>query len=405
MNYKSTLYLLLLILPLGCKDVLPEAKDFPVIITNSPKDIDETGATFQGELIIEGEVSTTSYGFVWGINDPTFENDKSIVLDENLSSTNFSFRIDRDLIADMAYKVRAFAKYGSKIVYGNLITFTSKGSRKNGWSRIESNLTYNGEITYGCSNSNFGYVLFGISGMYQFDPETNKFSIIPSYPIKGKTTTKFTTVTSGENLYVFSNISASLYTFNNTKWEIVSSIPFQYWAYSYYDIHGFSLGNKIYILNYVYDTKTTTWQEIENSPLASILGGTTLDGNAYILTSDKTVWNYEEATGKWFALTKFPGITYESMISFIYNKKIYFGFKKSIETDNISAIDKSLWSFDLESKKWEKKEDFPSDSSQGQTFYFYLKNNLYVGYSDYKESSPWKIWKYDPSKNEGLTKN
>lgn len=406
MSYKSALYLLLFILPLGCKDALPEAKEFPVIITCSPNDVDKTGATFQGELIIEGDVSTTSYGFVWGINDPTLENDKSIILDKSLSSNNFSFRIDRDLIADMAYKVRAFAKYGSKIVYGNLITFTSKGSRKNGWSRIESNLTYTGEPTYGCSNSDFGYVLFGISGMYQFDPATNKFSTVQSYPKKGNIYTRFTMVNAGKIIYTFSNISANLYAFDNGVWEIKSPIPSEYWRYSISHL-GFSANNKGYILNssesYMFDLNSNIWQKITDIPeeYGSLKGGTSIDGIAYLLTSKKHIVKYEASTDSWSILTTYPGIPYPDIISFTYNRKIYFGLTSG-EVDDISKINKSLWSFDLESKKWEKMEDFPSDYSKGYMFYFYLKDNLYVGYSDYKDFSQYKIWKYDPSKNDGL---
>jgi hypothetical protein len=52
----------------------------------------------------------------------------------------------------------------------------------------------------------------------------------------------------------------------------------------------------------------------------------------------------------------------------------------------------------LASNKWVIKEELPIDHTYGALFYFFLKNNLYVGMGNSGIGFNYTLWKYDPSK-------
>lgn len=413
MKYKTILILLILPFFFGCKDAEPDQRDFTIIRTQMPVDIDETGATFEAEIIVAGKIPATAYGFVWGIENPTIENSDKISLNDNPGSGKFEYRIDHGLACGIEYKLRAFSISDNKIVYGNMITFMSKGSIYNGWSIVKSVLPYTkyfirsgsswSKLAYGISDNESGYVLYNNAEMLRFNPSTNEFLPLNNYPVIGNDYTMFTVAVSGKTQYYSSNINGKLYRFQDGEWTIQSSVPYQYWQCNCY-FQGLSANNNIYMLSgfdsYMYDPKADTWQQKALSPVP-FMGGTTLNGNAYVMASERNIWEYNAGTDSWIFKTKFPGAKYTDLLSFSYKDKIYFGFYGSYKSHS-NPNDYQLWSYDLVSDKWQSLEKFPFVFTGDDFFYFFTNDNLYVGLVE-GGSKFYTIWKYDPTKYGGLT--
>lgn len=400
MKYTTLYLLILLTIMFGCKDAEPDAREFPIILTGTPKDIDETGATFQGKLIQEGKIPATSYGFVWGIKDQMVESSNKIILKENPASNSFSIRIDHALAKDVEYKIRAFATSGDITVYGNSISFTSKGSANNGWTIIDSIVNI-GNPFYSCSDTEYGYLIYPSSKAVRFDPSTNIFSGIEDFP-NMIYSLQFMSVASGTIQYLMYTNYSYLYKLAAGKWSIQSRIPFQSWLFAGY-YQGLSVNNKIFILSsyksYMYDPTTDVWQPMARLPIegGSSNGGTTLNGRAYVITSDNNLWEYDPAADKWTIKTQYPGNLGDRLAAFSYNGKLYFGIS-SVSQQSTQLVDRRLWSYDLASNKWLMKEEFPTGHTYGSLFYFFLKDNLYVGMENGSTNSTYTLWKYDPSK-------
>ena len=395
---------LLLFIPLtfifGCKDALPDAEEYPVILTHSPTEVDETGATFQGELIREGRFPATSFGFVWGIKDQMVESANKIFLNVNPTTNKFSIRIDYALAKDVEYKIRAFVTSGDTTVYGNMTTFISKGSNLNGWTIADSAADIS-EPFYSCSDNEYGYLIYASSKAVRFDPATNKFTGIADFP-NMIYSLQFMSVASASIQYLIYTNYSWLYLLADGKWSMKSRVPFTSWLFSGY-YQGLSVNNKIFILSsyqsFMYDPGTDVWQPKARLPVEGGYsnGGTTLNGKAYVITTDNNLWEYDPETDKWTIKTHYPGYLGDRLVSFSYKDRLYFGISSMHQNIN-SVVDKRLWSYDLASNKWQTMEEFPIDHVYGGLFYFFLKDNLYVGMPNSGINSYYTLWKYDPSK-------
>jgi hypothetical protein len=398
---------LILLLPLmfisGCKDAVPDAREFPIIVTNSPIEVDETGATFQGELVTEGKVPATYFGFVWGINDQIVESSNRIILNENPASGKFSIRIDHSLAKDVEYKIRAFATSGDITVYGNTVSFISKGSNQNGWMVVNPSANISTPF-YSCSDNESGYIIYQSSKMDRFDPTTEKFLSTANYPFIIYDNDNVTSAVSGNVLYFLIN-GSNLYKFANGVWSPISRFnsQFQQLFRGYYQ--SLSVDNKIYFLSsqesFAYDLNSDTWQTKARLPIETGIStaGTTINGKAYVVTSDKNLWEYDPATDKWVIKTQYPGNLGDRLATFSYNGKLYFGISYLRQQTSMLLVDKRLWIYNLGSNNWNTVEEFPTDHTYGGLFYFFLKNNLYVGMGNKGVSNSYTLWKYDPSKN------
>lgn len=398
MKNLSLLIILLLTFIIGCKDIEPDARELPTITTSAPTAVDETGATFQGEIVTEGKLTASSYGFVWGIKDQMVESSNKIILTENPASSKFSIRIDHALAKDVEYKLRAFATVGNTTVYGNSLSFTSKGSNQNGWTILNPEFNIGGPV-FSSSDDNYGYIFYSSSKAVRFDPATNQISGIEDFPDRYYDVPKFTSVASGKNQYFMYNL---LYRLTDGKWSAESMIPFQYYGFSGY-YQGLSVNNRIYFLSsyesFMFDLNSNTWERKAKLPIVGAYsnGGTTLNGKAYVITSDKSLWEYNPDTDKWIIINQYPGTLGDRLVSFSFNGRLYFGISSVGTAPNILA-DKRLWSFDLGLNKWIAMEEFPADHNYGTIFYFFLKGELYVSMGNSDNANNSTLWKYDPSK-------
>ena len=128
-------------------------------------------------------------------------------------------------------------------------------------------------------------------------------------------------------------------------------------------------------------------------------GGTTLNGKAYVITTDKNLWEYDPVADKWSLKSQYPGTLGDRLAAFSYNGKLYFGIS-SIRQETNLLVEKRLWTYDLVSNEWITAEELPTDHNNGGLFYFFLKNNLYVGMGNKGISNNFILWKYDPSKSK-----
>ena len=124
---KKVIWLLtILFFSVSCeKDALNE---YPLIQTGDVTDISTEGAVFNAKIIDLSTNDIMEYGFVWGLEDaPTIKSSQVIIAQPALKGI-INERITNDLIPNMLYSVRAFAKNNSFTTYGKTVTFLSLGS-------------------------------------------------------------------------------------------------------------------------------------------------------------------------------------------------------------------------------------------------------------------------------------
>jgi hypothetical protein len=395
---------LIVIFLISC-DKQIDTKEFPVILTLNPTDIDSTGATFNGRLIKAGTNETTSYGFIWSLEEPNLDNSYKIITGSEIPEGVFTARVNFSLSRGFEYKIKVFATYNDKTVYGNTVKIISKGCDKSPWAKeISSVRLKDYQIrTYGFSDNNYGYVLFTVEpegDIFRYDPIKNQFSWAYKSPVAGYTSSTYTCVNLNDDQYFFdADDSNKLYKLHNGVWTLQSYSPFNYDSFGGY-YHGYAVSGKILILSsaasYSYDPGSNSWQKKMNIPGINYdiisIGGTDLNGIAYVMTTDKKIQKYDPDKDSWEYITSYPGYFKHNIIAFSHENKIYFGFSYS------NTIDRSFWSFDISTKIWKETERFPLNISPTDIFYFYLKGKLYIGHHYVNSADTYELFSLDPSK-------
>jgi hypothetical protein len=372
-------------------------------MTLDPTDVNSSGATFNGEIVQEGIVPHASYGFLYDTKDPDINNSFKVVLGEGINSASFKVRIDTALVNGLEYSVRAFAVYSNKTVYGNIVKFVSKGTSKSAWSLEMSDVVMDGWFeSHGFSDNVSGYILFQSSDMYSFNPEKKEIYKSVNFPFTGNSGTLFTGATVGAGHYLFSSINSYLYKLQSGTWSYQSNVPFKYGNFGGY-YHGFSVSDSIFILStyksYMYNLQTNAWQAKSILPVGYTgwsVGGTEIKNKAYVMTTDKKIWEYNTNTDSWIMKTVYPGVFYDRIIAFSFNNKIYVGLSSHDYYVESNWLDKKFWIYDPVLNKWSRSHDFPAYVDSGDLFYFVIKSKLYVGDG---RSGKYRIWKFDPSIN------
>lgn len=390
---EKNLLVILAIFLFGCKDEEPVMREFPLIKTLSPTQIDASGATFRGEVLKKGKNRTTSYGFLWSISainasGPDLSRSNKVVLGEDIEEGTFNSRVEHGLAKGAKYDIRAFATYMDQTVYGNVVTMTSEGSGKNGWSLEATGVYLSGYFTaHGSSNGENGFGLFQSDDFYKFDPVKNSFSPTSKFPVSGNSGTRFTSVSVKQDLYFFSNLNRNVYKFNGNVWSVNGQMPFRYDNIPGY-FHGYYFSNKIYLLSshisYSFDVLTNSWHPLPAAPVknAKSIGGASLGNKAYLIMSNKEIWQYDPNTNNWAYLSTFPGAVKENIISFSHKSKVYFGLSHHNHSSSTSWLDQELWAYSPDANEWTIQESFPKPLGSGYLFYFTLKDKLYLVHGD-----------------------
>lgn len=414
MKYNIFIALLIILLLYGCEDKEPYGREFPIIKTLDVIDIDESGATFQGALVKEGSTTTSSYGFVWDIKNPNINYANKVILGKNIDSLTFNVRIDSTIINDLIYNVRVFATYDEKTLYGNVIQFGSKGCTKSGWSFELTNINMPGcNGPFGSSNDELGYIIFENSQVYLYNPIEKEILKSSDFPLRVSSNTLYTSFGIGNDQYFLCDQDNHLYKLHNGKWTQHSNRAFHY---SYIgNCYGFAASSdKIYLLNpyqsYMYDLKLDLWEkkaDLNKEKWGYYVGGIDIKNKAYVLTSNKNVLEYDIESDSWIEKTKYPGNLYDKIISFSYNNKLFFGLSHHDHSAETNWFDRNLWIYDPDLDIWSCTQEFPIELRNGNLFFFFLKEKLYLGIQgfyncacDNRSSSSYSgycIWKFDPS--------
>lgn len=116
------------LLLLTCNDYDFPKSEYPRIETRAVIGATDEGVIFQGAVIQLGREPIVRHGFRWSLN-PEFDASTEQVQRGAISDEGvFQIKSQSAFIEDRVYYVRAFAATGNFIVFGQVVSFTSKGS-------------------------------------------------------------------------------------------------------------------------------------------------------------------------------------------------------------------------------------------------------------------------------------
>ena len=108
----------------GSEVTLDFSQVLPVVTTQAASDIDTTTATFNGTIESIGDPAYTERGFIYGtMQVPTIEDDGVLTVSASGTGTGPYARTVSSFTTGTTYYVRAYAKVGTLMVYGNIVSF------------------------------------------------------------------------------------------------------------------------------------------------------------------------------------------------------------------------------------------------------------------------------------------
>jgi len=119
----------MLFLMLGCEDSFePKMQDYPIIETHEVTDISSTGALFTGEILQNGKLEIVEHGFLLSDLKGSVPVVNALRIKGRPASPLFALRCEADLMKDVTYSVRAYAKTSKDSVFSNAVKFVSSGT-------------------------------------------------------------------------------------------------------------------------------------------------------------------------------------------------------------------------------------------------------------------------------------
>lgn len=388
MKYLITLSLLVLF---GCTDKYFQDRDFPVLLTLDPCDIDSTGATLRAELVFDEQFNSDSYGFLWGAKESDIGTYNRIQVGELISEKKFQVRIDTLFSKGRTYFIKSYATFGGRTVYGNTVSVESRGCENCYWEKVLTNVTLSGAgLPAGISGKKNGIVVFNDGQTYSYNPKKNMFEGISKFPIE-KTywwntgIIRFLPNSNYQHSYVIETIDGYIYEIIDGEWYPISIQPG--WSYTGFErpIHFFYddiitiLYRSQYNKYFIHDDK---WEKGYHSGIDFIVGGCSYGENAYLMFEDRSIHEYSLNSNQTHYLTTGPDRRSNYEVSFAYMNKIFFGsiFNGPVENSEYRWIQQILWYYDLNSSQWTKVPEFqPEPSILGVYFHFLVENQLYIG--------------------------
>lgn len=127
-NEKNWLFIIFILLISSCtKD---DQRGFPSVTTLTEPEIYETGVVVHAEISSENVFEIIDHGVVYCIDkNANNENNFDKISLGVLTGTSFAVNIDRNLVRNTAYIVKAYVTTKQKTIFGNEISFISKGSK------------------------------------------------------------------------------------------------------------------------------------------------------------------------------------------------------------------------------------------------------------------------------------
>ena len=108
----------------GNEVTLDFSQVLPVVTTQAASDIDTTTATFNGTIESIGDPAYTERGFIYGtMQVPPIEDDGVLTVSASGTGTGPYARTVSSFTTGTTYYVQAYAKVGTLMVYGNIVSF------------------------------------------------------------------------------------------------------------------------------------------------------------------------------------------------------------------------------------------------------------------------------------------
>lgn len=130
LRISGSLIILLGLCSITCDQEEVTTRSYPAIDTKAVTDINEGGANLNATILNSGNSGIKDHGFVYDdTSNPTIDNSDRISLGETGKEGNFSAFVNRNLVKDRRYFVKAYAitKNNNYVVYGQQIEFVSLG--------------------------------------------------------------------------------------------------------------------------------------------------------------------------------------------------------------------------------------------------------------------------------------
>ena len=365
------------------KDAEFISKPYPIIQTQNVTQIDSSGATFNGDFIDLGYSPILEYGFVFSIDEPSLENSDSLIVNMNASVGEFSQSISEKLAGNIAYNVKAYAKTDSNIIYGNNVEFLSQGSTYNPWDFLFQFHIYGWGFLHGNSNNEVGFILFPSEDFYLIYPDINLVIKKQNIPIDGNSGTVYASFCLDNYLYVLTNHSTKVLQYNveNDQWVMLGPRPFGPNAIT--GFFGFSIDNIGYFLGrenfYSYNQSTDTWTKLSDLPSNYIFAAEVIDNKVYVLADNNKIWVFDPGLNTWVQESEYPGEWKGEIISLSDSENLYLGLSY-YEYSSYGDASQDFWRYSINTKTWERIDDFPIKHSQKDLFTFKIGDFRYVGY-------------------------
>jgi hypothetical protein len=391
MRYRTLLLLFILPVISGCDNYFPEKMDFPIIKTLTPVDIDQSGATLLADIVQAGSAEMNSYGFALSnLGEPEDHEAFKVIVGEKTDEGIFKVRLEHALVNGLEYKIRAFATFNGKTVYGNEVKIQSLGSQKCPWSVRLKDIYLNGWFyTYSSATDEKGIIVFQSSNAYEYDPEKNVISSISNFPLTGNSGTKFAFANYNNSIYCIHNINNQIYKFSTGAWSFITDGQYNLSTFTPYI--GLTSQGKVYALSTAqslsFDPLTNNmsqWNPFSVYP-GGFAGGCQLQDTAYFVMANNKLWKAVNPFTTWIMIGTFPGILGGKVFSFEAAGKIYFG----------SAGNRNVWAWNTATKTWSEIDQFPVVAGS-DLFCFTIKNRTYIGILT--SGSNYTIVEFDPSK-------
>lgn len=127
---RSMVAITLLGLLAKCNQDEVTSRAYPRLRTLPVTEITPQGATFSANIPFRGSFEIKDYGFIWSEKSSlSITNSERLIIDGNLQTNSFSFVVDNALRRASTYYVRSFLRTDDYIVYGEVVSFLSAGSK------------------------------------------------------------------------------------------------------------------------------------------------------------------------------------------------------------------------------------------------------------------------------------
>lgn len=450
MKKLSIIIVLAGILVTSCADLEVSKKSYPYIITEEVSDINQSGATFNASVTGTNKNDVIDYGFVWDdtIASPVLTCSRKS-LGQSVSDGKISCKIEGGLKNGVEYHVRAYIKTSKYFVYGNVLTFNSKGSNppvisgfspSNGGisktivisgSHFDNKKTKNrvklGSLIVAVDSATENTIYVKVPSIQVYDSvkisvevagmtatSSSYFTLLFPWTQRNKPSMMMADNTVSfavqNNAYLIKPNSASLYVYNSAT-DLLTATPNLPEAPGNHPI-AFSANNAGYLLInndlWKLDTSTMTWSAQKAYPgtVSDYMFSFTIDNKAYVgnFHSAKDVWQYNPLTNSWNQVADFAGGFYFSDLpwgyfSFATGKSGYLGIDRS------GGSVKQFWQYTPTTNLWTRKTDFTPDG-HSDFCSFVINDKAYVGMgyieNGYAGAVSNNIWQYDETNDKWI---